>query len=147
MGSDIPYTSCTTIWETCKVDGDFKHSDGKIEINGHIYKKGIVDHAVGQAIFSLGQRYFQLATCIGISQLSSDLRCGITVGDARFLVKGDNVVLRDWEVKGSPEDPTCFEVDVTDVNELILEVDLNGSRDCDLATWADAKVFKRGGLF
>lgn len=146
LGSDILYSSCTTIWRKCKVDGDFKHGDGKIEINNHVYQKGIVQHASdppGKAIFPLEKKYSKFSTCIGISMLSTDSQCGTNVGDARFRVKGDNELLRDWETKGSPEDPTCFELDVTDVNELTLETDLNGSWDCDLSTWADAMVLKK----
>ena len=146
MGSDIPFSSCTTGWRECKVDGDYKHDDGKIEINGRMYEKGIVQHAAGLAKFTLGGEYTKFSSCIGISQYKSDADCGVTVGDARFRVKGDNVVIRDWEVKDSPEDPTCFEIDITNVEELELEVDLNGSRDCDLSTWADAKVFKQGDI-
>ena len=106
-----------------------------------MYEKGIVQHATGVAKFALGGEYTRFSSCIGISKLDVDSRCGVTVGDARFRVKGDNDVLRDWEVKGSPEDPTCFEIDITGVEKLELEVDLNGSRDCDISTWADAKVF------
>ena len=75
--------------------------------------------------------------------LSSDnARCGVTAGDARFRVNGDNEVLRDWDLKNPSNDPTCFNVDVTDVEELILEVDNNDSETCDFSTWADAMVFK-----
>ena len=148
LGSDIPYSSCTTGWRWCKVDGDFKHGDGKIVINKHVYQHGIVQHAAmdppGKATFPLEGKYSRFSTCIGISMLNTNSKCGTEVGDAQFRVKGDNELLRDWETKGSPEDPTCFEVDVTDVNELTLEVDLNGSRDCDLSTWADAMVLKKG---
>ena len=147
MGSDIPFSSCTTIWRTCKVDGDFKHGNGKIEINGHIYEKGIVQHAAGVAKFTLRGEYTRFSSCIGISKLDADPDCGVTAGDARFRIKGDQLVLRDWDVKGSPEDPTCFDIGIIDVEELELEVDLNGSRDCDLSTWADAKVFKSGNIF
>ena len=66
MGSDIPFSSCTTIWRTCKVDGDFKHGNGKIEINGHIYEKGIVQHAAGVAKFTLRGEYTRFSSCIGI---------------------------------------------------------------------------------
>ena len=41
-------------------------------------------------------------------------------------------------MKGSPEDPTCFNIDVLDVDLLILEVEDNNSRNCDFSTWADA---------
>ena len=144
MGSDIPFISCTTAWEACKVDGDYKHGQGQIEINGLIYKKGIVAHAAGKTTFLLDGLFDKFSTCIGISQLSSDLRCGVSSGDARFRVLGDDEILHDWEVKSSPELSTCFEVDITDVDSLVLETDLNGSRDCDLSTWADAKVYRRG---
>ena len=147
MGSDIPFSSCTTIWKYCRIDGDFQHGNGKIEINGHIYEKGIVQHAAGAAKFTLGGEYNRFSSCIGISKLNVDPDCGVTAGDARFRIKGDQVVLRDWDVKDSPEDPTCIEIGITDVEELELEVDLNGSRDCDLSTWADAKVFKSGNCF
>ena len=40
---------------------------------------------------------------------------------------------------------SCFSVDVTDVYELELEVDPNGNFNCDLSTWASAKVFKPEG--
>ena len=144
MGSDIPFLSCTTGWQSCKIDGDYKHGEGQVEISGVMYKKGIVAHAPGKATFWLDGLYDKLLTCIGISQLSSDLRCGVTTGDARFRVLGDDKVLKEWAVKSSPEVSTCFEVDIINVKELILETDLNGSRDCDLSTWADAKVFKKG---
>ena len=144
MGSDIPFLSCTTGWESCRVDGDYKHGNGKIEINGLNYERGIVAHAAGKAIFRLYGIFEKFSTCIGISQLSSDLRCGVTHGDARFRLMGDGRALTDWKVKSSPELSTCSEVDITDVDELVLETDLNGSRDCDMSTWADAKVYKRG---
>ena len=146
MGSDIPFSSCTFGWEYCKIDGDFQHGNGQIEINGHMYEKGIVQHAAGVAKFTLGGEYIVFSSCIGISKYAPDSRCGVSLGDARFRIKGDNVVLRDWEVKDSPEDPTCFEIGTTDVEELELEVDLNSSRDCDFSTWADAKVFRPGDI-
>ena len=143
MGSEIPFSSCTTISGSyCKIDGDFFHGDGKIEINGYIFHKGIVQHANGKAKFSLGRIYSKFSACVGISRYSDNAKCGVTVGDARFRVNGDNAVLRDWELKRPSNDPTCFNVDVTDVEELILEVDNNGSTNCDFSTWADAKVFK-----
>ena len=144
MGSDIPYLSCTAGWKTCKVDGDYKHGQGKVEINGVIYEKGIVAHAAGQATFKIDGLYDKFSTCIGISKLDTDLRCGVSVGDARFRILGNGDILQDWLVKSSPEAPECLEVDITDVMELVLETDLNGSRDCDLSTWADAKVYKTG---
>lgn len=144
LGSDIPFVSCTTEWESCKIDGDYQHGQGQIEINGLIYQKGIVAHAAGEATFFLDSLFDKFSTCIGISKLSSDFRCGVSSGDARFRVLGDDEVLHDWEVKSSPELSTCFEVDITDVDTLVLVTDLNGSRDCDLSTWADAKVYKRG---
>ena len=111
-----------------------------------MYEKGFVQHADGVAKFSLGGEYIVFSSCIGISKYAPDSECGVSVGDARFRIKGDNVVLRDWDVKGSPEDPTCFEIGITGVEELELEVDLNGSRDCDFSTWADPKVFKPGNI-
>ena len=92
-------------------------------------------------MFSESQSRF--SSCIGISKLDVDPRCGVNVGDARFRVKGDNDVLREWQVKGSPEDPTCFEIDITGIEKLELETDLNGTRDCDISTWADAKILKK----
>ena len=146
LGSDIPYSSCTACWSTCdaicKVDGDYLHGNGRIDINGHNYEKGIVQHANGKAYFILGRMYSNFSVCIGISKTSKNPKCGVTIGDARFRVSGDNVVLRDWEVKGSPGDPTCFEIDVLDVDVLVLEVDNNGTRNCDFSTWADAKIIK-----
>ena len=114
--------------------------DGKIDINGFEYTRGIVHLAPGVIKFSLGSKYDRFSVCIGISKLHSDGRCGVNLGDARFRVLGDDGVLRNWKIKSSPQDPTCFGVVITDVNELILETDLNGSADCDLSTWADAKV-------
>ena len=132
-------------WGHCKVDGDFKEmgigdADGKIDINGNTYTKGIVAHAPGTIKFSLGSKYDLFSVCIGISKLHTDGRCGITSGDARFRVWGDHIVLRNWEIKSSPQDPTCISIVITDVNELILETDLNFSRECDMSSWADAKV-------
>ena len=86
--------------------------------------------------------YYKFSVCIGIGKHISNAQCGITVGDARFRVSGDDAVLRDWDLEEPSNDPTCFDVDVTDVQELVLEVDNNGSGNCDLSTWADAKVFK-----
>ena len=146
MGSDIPYIACTTGWEPCKVDGDFKHGKGKIDINGVIHDKGIVAHAPGRASFSLRGLFDKFSACIGISKLTGDDRCGVTSGDARFRVVGDGEVLHDWEVKSSPEYSKCFEVDITDIDKLYLETDLNGSRECDMSSWAHAKVYKRGNF-
>ena len=146
LGSDIPYLSCTTGWPTkhsCVIDGPLKHGEGKLEINGNTYEKGIVAHAPGNATFLLGGLYDKFTTCIGISKLSTDDRCGVSAGDARFRVLGDDKQLRDWEVKSSPENPTCFELEIKNVNELILESDLNISRDCDLSTWAYASVTRK----
>ena len=143
LGSDIPFSSCTTGFRFCKVDGDFKHGKGQLEINGHMYQKGMVIHANGKARFNIGRKYFKLSSCIGISKYTGNAECGVTRGEAKFRVVGDNVVLRDWELKSSPGDPTCFDVDVTDVQELILEVDSNGSYACDMAAWADAKVIAK----
>ena len=66
------------------------------------------------------------------------------MGDARFRVLGDGQVLEAWKPTSSPEDPTCFEVDITDVNELVLETHEHTKKGCDLSTWVDAKVHKRG---
>ena len=148
MGSDIPYLSCTTGWSTCKIDGDLKHGEGKLEINGNMYEKGIVAHAPGNATFWLGGLYDKLITCIGIGKLASDGRCGVSLGDARFRVLGHRresglEILRNWEVKSFAENSTCFDLEITDVNELILETDLNGTRDCDLSTWVDARVVRK----
>lgn len=144
LGSDIPYLSCNWTWRPCKVDGDFKHGDGKLEINGRMFEKGIVAHANNNITFSLYGLYDEFLTFIGISQFSDDARCGVSAGDAKFRVWGDKRVLRDWEVKSFSEPPTFFTVDITDINELILETDPNGSRDCDLSTWADPRVVRKG---
>ena len=146
MGSDISYVSCTVDWESCKVGGDYKHGSGQIEINGQIYEKGIVAHAPGKATFQLDGLFDKLTTCIGISKMTDNPKCGVTSGDAKFRVLGDGQVLEDWKVKSSPEDSTCFEVDITDIDKLYLETDLNGSRECDMSSWAHAKVYKRGNL-
>ena len=127
------------------MDGDFKEmyvgdGDGKIDINGNTYIKGIVAHAPSLIKFSLGSKYDRFSVCIGISKVHSNNRCGVNAGDARFRLWGDHVVLRNWEIKTSPQDPTCFNVVITDVNELTLETDSNFSGDCDMSTWADAKV-------
>ena len=82
-----------------------------------------------------------------MTKYTGNAECGVTIGEARFRVSGDKAVLRDWELKTSPGDPTCFDVDVTDVQELILELDSNGSKNCDLAAWADAKVFAKVNSF
>ena len=55
-------------------------------------------------------------------------------------MKGDGKVLRDWITKSSPQPATCLSLSVKGVKSLELECDLNGSRDCDLATWANARV-------
>ena len=144
MGSDISYVSCTADWESCKVDGDYKHGSGQIEINGQIYENGIVAHAPGKVTFQLDGLFDKLTTCIGISKVADAPNCGVTSGDAKFRVLGDGQVLEDWKVKTSPEDSTCFDVDITDVNELVLETAKKDSKGCNLSTWADAKVHKRG---
>ena len=82
-----------------------------------MYEKGFVQHADGVAKFSLGGEYIVFSSCIGISKYAPDSECGVSVGDARFRIKGDNIVLRDWDVKDSPEDPTCFEIGITGVEE------------------------------
>ena len=127
----------------CLVDADFRNGPGKIEINGNFFKKGIVAHARSVIKFSLDSKYDVFSSCIGISKSDNPKStCGIDVGDARFRVWGDHMILQNWIVKGSPEDPTCIKVVITDVNELTLETDLNFSRECDFSTWADAKVAK-----
>ena len=147
LGSDIKYSSCICKdWPKsgkCLVDADYRNGPGKIEINGNFFKKGIVAHARSIAKFSLDSKYDVFSSCIGISKSDTlTSACGISVGDARFRVWGDHVILQNWIVKGSPEDPTCIKVVITDVNELTLETDLNFSRECDFSTWADAKVAK-----
>ena len=144
LGSDIKYTLCDCKdWGKCKVDADYRNGPGKIEINGNFFKKGIVAHARSVIKFQLDSKYDVFSSCIGISKSNTATSvCGISVGDARFRVWGDHVILQNWIVKGSPEDPTCIRVVITDVNELTLETDLNFSRDCDFSTWVDAKVAK-----
>ena len=144
LGSDISFLSCTRGWGNCTVDGDYNHGPGQIEINGHIFEKGYVSHAPGKATFPLYGLLDKFSTCIGISKVTKNPKCGVTKGDARFRVLGDGKVLQAWMPKSSPEDPTCFEVDITDVNELILETHEHKQKGCDLSTWADAKVHKRG---
>lgn len=144
LGSDIHWNSCTTGWGSCTIDHDYFHNS-HIEINGKSYLKGIVQHAAGSITFTLYGAYDVFSSCIGISRYAHDSRCGVSLGDARFRVLGDGEVRRDWEVKGSPEDPTCFDVSIEGVTTLTLETDLNGSRDCDLSTWANAKVYKLNG--
>ena len=99
-----------SISKTEIVDGDYKHGQGKIEINGFIFEKVIVANAAGQATFKLNGLFQKFSACIGISQLDNDLRCGVSVGDARFRIRGDGEVLQDWIVKSYPETPTCLEV-------------------------------------
>ena len=101
-------------------------------------------HASGKATFRLDGLLDKFSTCIGISQHIDNPKCGVTKGDARFRVLGDGKVLEAWKRKSSPEDPTCFEVDITDVNELVLETHEHTQKGCDLSTWADAKAHKRG---
>ena len=153
LGSDVPWDAqgCKVGWQTCKVDQDYQtRKTGSIDINGTIFTRGIVAHAASTALFVLDGHYTCFKACVGISKLDKDARCGITVGDARFrLVNDDDGSFlplngAEWIVKGSPEDATCFTVDVKDVQKLQLETDLNGSRDCDLSTWADARVLRKG---
>ena len=118
-----------------------EQTEDSIDINGVIYARGIVQRAAGTIEFTLDQQYDVFHACIGISKLASDPNCGVSSGDARFRVLGDdNHVLREWEVKTTPTEATCFEVIITGTMTMTLETDLNGSQECDIATWADAKV-------
>ena len=50
------------------MDGDFKEmyvgdGDGKIDINGNTYTKGIVAHAPSLIKFSLGSKYDRFSVC------------------------------------------------------------------------------------
>ena len=101
-------------------------------------------YASGKATFQLDGLLDKFSTCIGISQNMNNSKCGVTEGDVRFRVLGDGKVLQAWKPKSSPEDPTCFEVDTTDVIELVLETHEHTQKGCDFSTWADAKVHKRG---
>merc|ERR1719162_1981358 len=106
-----------------------------------MFSKGFVAHAAGKATFTLSGQFTQFATCIGISKYAPRPNdCGVTIGDARFRVLGDGQVVRDWEAKYSPQDATCFAINITGVNQLVLETVLQGASDCDLSTWADARV-------
>ena len=52
--------------------------------------------------------------------------------------------LQDWQFyKNYSEVPTCFEMYMPGVNQLTLKAKYD-SRDCDLSTWADAKVYDKG---
>ena len=142
LGSDITWTSCTAEWGVCRVDFDYQHSN-KLEINGHFYNKGILAHAASEVKFDLAGQFKYLYACIGIGKYSRYTGCGVTDGEASFQVIGNGNVLRDWEQKNSPQNPTCFEISITGVSQLTLKAKYD-TRDCDLSTWADAKVYNKG---
>lgn len=138
LGSDI---SWLTSWTETKLDSDYlTYTNGSIEINGEIFQKGIVAHAPSSLIFDIGGVWQSFHACIGISKYSKDPACGISAGEAQFRVLGDGVVLRDWDMKGSPESTTCFDIDISSVKMLILDADPNWSLHCDFSTWAEAYV-------
>ena len=141
--SDIAWTECySKNWGQCKVNEDFyTNREGSIDINGNIFTKGIVAHAHSYAKFNLGGSYTRFMACIGITKYNKDSRCGTTHGDASFRVVGDGSTKMDWLTKGPSQDATCISVDITGVNLLVLEANLGpAGRDCDLSTWADARV-------
>mmetsp|Transcript_10415 Transcript_10415/g.18420 ORF Transcript_10415/g.18420 Transcript_10415/m.18420 type:complete len:335 (-) Transcript_10415:55-1059(-) len=144
LGSDIPYNKCSSSWMTCLVDMDYlNETRGHIQINGQLFSRGIVDHAPGYAMFTLGGEFSLFRSCVGISKYASDPKCGVTSGAAKFRVLGDGAVLRKWLAKGSPQDASCIDVDITGVQELMLETDLDfGRQHCTFSTWAEARVEK-----
>ena len=142
LGSDISWSSCSAEYGECRFDYDYQHSD-RIEINGRFYNKGIVAHAHSKIVFTLTETFEYFYSCIGISKLNTDGRCGVTLGEASFQVVGDGNILRDWQQKNSPEIATCFEISISGVSQLTLKAKYD-HRVCDLSTWADAKVYNKG---
>ena len=74
------------------------------------------------------------------------------MGNSRFRVLGDGKPIpidgwRKWIGKGSPQDPTCFTLDVSDVAYITLETDDNGEFNCDFSTWVDAAVRLKGNKY
>lgn len=136
LGSGLPWETCTGASGQCLADRQM--DNGRINIHGETYDRGLFMGASANAAFMLGRRYQTLSGCVGISRDSRQPDCS---GVARFRISRDHQILRDWEVKTAADAASCFEIDVTDVDYLVLETESppDGQR-CSLAAIADAKV-------
>jgi chitodextrinase len=125
--------------EMDKSNGESGAGDGTtIKLKGVSYAKGIGVHANSEIKFSLSNNYGRFITDIGVDDEVSDATEGTTV---IFKVYKDNVLSYSSAVLNKNSATVKLNIDVTNVNELKLEVnDAGDNFFADHADWAGARL-------
>lgn len=114
--------------------GQGQGDGGTLTINGISYDKGLGVHADSEVIYDLNSQFAFFSADIGLNASPRDS------GEVIFEVYGDDVLLYSSGIMTGNSATQSVNVDVTDVDQLRLVVDGNGSINSDSSNWADAKV-------
>ena len=137
--SDLSWTSATNGWGNVELDqsvGEQGSGDGNtMTIEGQTYQKGLGVHANSTIVYNLGAQYSMFKSDIGVD----DETCGS--GSVIFKVITDGNLAYQSQILSQSDPAVTISVDLTGVQELILEVTDGGNNIwCDHADWADARL-------
>ena len=103
------------------------------ELNGVKYEKGLGVHADSHIEINLNKKYSRFHAKVGI-----DEEVGTKATTVRFKVKADGVTVFDSGVMNAYSETPTVDLDVSNVNKIVLEVDDEGNENYDHCDWADA---------
>jgi len=137
--ADLSPKLITNFYAICKEQIGIKQdAQGKpININDTIYENGIMLHApskgVGELVYDLNGKYKLFnAVLLGAREKSSVI----------FKIYGDCEELYVSPVITYEMEPVDLSLDISDVNELKIELDKEKANTCDLAVLGDPELIK-----
>ena len=137
--SDISYDSYTQGYNTLQQDNSI--GGGPLSINGIIYKKGIGTHSYSEIIYTIGGKYHQFESWVGIDDYHSDLG----KGSAQFEIYGDNKLLYRSKILKINTPPEHILLNIHSVNKIKLVVTDGGDEiEYDHADWGNARLIIKG---
>lgn len=127
--SDLEWVSVENGWG--KAGRDETCEGNNIRVGGVTYPKGLGFHANSEVIYDLDGKYSRFQAVAGIDN-------EVSGGNAIFKVFADGILIYEKELSGGESDKV--DLSVSNVKELKLITDSNGSESQDHTDWADAKV-------
>ncbi|VAX36829.1 hypothetical protein MNBD_PLANCTO02-3375 [hydrothermal vent metagenome] len=102
------------------------------------YSRGLWIHSKTELTYRISRKYRRFQAIIGIDRNLTNYR----QGHVRLIIRGDNKVLFDQDVKGTDK-PKAIDLSVEDVLDLTILVDFGPNGDhCDHLDLINAKVLK-----
>lgn len=119
-------------WQGWGSAADDASVDGApLSVGGTSAQEGIGTHAASRLVYALGGHYRLFTATVGVDDEKASAQASVA-----FSVSGDGVLLWSSGVLGAADLALPLSVDVSGVEELVLEVsDVDGSVDDDHADW------------